>query len=115
MDEDLATPRALAVLFDLVAAGNQDLEAGRSGAAAAARATVVELAGVLGFDLARSASTDHTSLIDGLVGELLALRAAAREQRDFATADRIRERLSKLGVEIEDTRDGTRWHLTPGS
>ncbi|HSK98237.1 MAG TPA: cysteine--tRNA ligase, partial [Euzebyales bacterium] len=48
MDDDLATPRALAVLFDLVAAGHQDLEAGRGGAAAAARATVLELAGVLG-------------------------------------------------------------------
>jgi cysteinyl-tRNA synthetase len=111
MDDDLATPRALAVLFDLVASGNQDLEAGRDGAAAAARATVVELAGVLGFDLAQSAAADD-ALIDGLIGELLELRADAREQRDFATADRIRERLSKLGVEIEDTRDGTRWHLT---
>jgi cysteinyl-tRNA synthetase len=109
MDDDLATPRALAGLFDLVASGNQDLEAGRDGAAAAARATVVELAGVLGFDLAQSAAADH-ALIDGLIGELLELRADAREQRDFATADRIRERLSKLGVEIEDTRDGTRWH-----
>ena len=111
LDDDLATPRALAALFDLVAAGNQDLEAGRSGAAAAARAAVIELSGVLGVDLTPSASAD-AELIDGLVGELLALRSDARQQRDFATADRIRERLQKLGVEIEDSRDGTRWHLT---
>ena len=57
------------------------------------------------------AGTADDGLVDGLVGELLALRAGAREQRDFATADRIRERLLKLGVEIEDTRDGTRWLL----
>jgi cysteinyl-tRNA synthetase len=111
LDDDLATPRAVAVMFDLVAAGNQDLEAARTGAAAAARAVVVELAGVLGFDLTQAAATDD-GLVDGLVGALLSLRAEAREQRDFATADRIRERLNKVGVEIEDSHDGTRWHLS---
>jgi cysteinyl-tRNA synthetase len=111
LDDDLATPRALAELFDLVALGNQELEAGRTDVAAAARTMVVELAGVLGFDLTDLGATDD-GLVDGLVAELLTLRAEARQQRDFATADRIRERLHKLGVEIEDSRDGTRWHLT---
>jgi cysteinyl-tRNA synthetase len=111
LDDDLATPRALAVLFDLVTAGNQELEAGRTAAAAAARTMVVELAGVLGFDLTQVGVSDE-SLVHGLVTELLTLRSEAREQRDFAMADRIRERLHKLGVEIEDSRDGTRWHLT---
>jgi cysteinyl-tRNA synthetase len=111
LDDDLATPRALALLFDLVAAGNQKLEAGETAAAAAARAMVVELAGVLGFDLTQVGVSDE-SLVDGLVSELLTLRSEAREQHDYATADRIRERLHKLGVEIEDSKDGTRWHLT---
>jgi cysteinyl-tRNA synthetase len=111
LDDDLATPRALAVLFDLVAAGNQELEAGETAAAAAARAMVVELAGVLGFDLTQVGVSDE-SLVDGLISELLTLRSEARQQHDYATADRIRERLHKLGVEIEDSRDGTRWHLT---
>jgi cysteinyl-tRNA synthetase len=111
LDDDLATPRALAVLFDLVATGNQELEAGETAAAAAARAMVVELAGVLGFDLAQIGVGDE-SLVDGLIAELLTLRSEARQQHDYATADRIRERLHKLGVEIEDSRDGTRWHLT---
>jgi cysteinyl-tRNA synthetase len=111
LDDDLATPRALAVLFDLVATGNQELEAGETAAAAAARAMVVELAGVLGFDLTQIGVGDE-SLVDGLIAELLTLRSEARQQHDYATADRIRERLHKLGVEIEDSRDGTRWHLT---
>ena len=111
LDDDLATPRALALLFDLVATGNHALEANRTAEAAAARTVVVELAGVLGFDLTQVGVSDD-GLVDGLVAELLTLRSEARQQRDFATADRIRERLHKLGVEIEDSRDGPRWHLT---
>ena len=110
LTDDLATPRALAGVFDLVAAGNLDLEAGRTQVAAAVRDTVVELAGVLGFDFVSAGPADD-GLIDGLVTALLALRTEAREQQDFAAADRIRERLQKLGVEISDSRDGTRWHL----
>jgi cysteinyl-tRNA synthetase len=110
MDDDLATPRALAGIFDLVATGNQHLDAGRAGAAAAARDAVTELAGVLGFDFAEEARGDQ-QLVDGLVGELVALRDDARSQRDFATSDRIRDRLHKLGIELEDSRDGTRWYL----
>jgi cysteinyl-tRNA synthetase len=110
MEDDLATPRALAGVFDVVAAGNQALDAGRTGAAAAARDAVTELTGVLGFDFAEVTGGDQ-QLVDGLVGELVALRDEARSQRDFATSDRIRDRLHKLGVELEDSRDGTRWYL----
>ncbi|MBW3604716.1 MAG: cysteine--tRNA ligase [Actinobacteria bacterium] len=110
MSDDLATPRALAGIYDLVAAGNQELEADRPGRAVAIRDVVLELAGVLGFDFAETAATDQR-LIDGLVGELVALREEARQQRDFATSDRIRERLHKLGIELVDARDGPRWHL----
>ncbi len=110
MSDDLSTARALAGLFDLVATGNQELEAGRTGRAAAHRDAVVELAGVLGFDFAETGAADQR-LIDGLVAELVTLRDEARSQRDFATSDRIRERLRKLGVELADSRDGTRWHV----
>jgi cysteinyl-tRNA synthetase len=111
MNDDLSTPRALAGIFDLVAAGNQALEAGDSGQAATLRDTVLELAGILGFDFADTAGGDER-LVDGLIAELVALRDEARSQRDFATSDRIRERLHKLGVELADSREGTRWHIT---
>jgi cysteinyl-tRNA synthetase len=110
MDDDLSTPRALAGIFDLVAAGNQAIEAGDIARAAVLRDTVVELAGILGFDFADTAAGDER-LVDGLIAELVALRDDARSQRDFATSDRIRERLHKLGVELADSRDGTRWHI----
>ena len=110
MTDDLSTPRALAGIFDLVAAGNQAIEAGDTARAAVLRDTVVELAGILGFDFADAAGGDER-LVDGLIAELVALRDEARGQRDFATSDRIRERLHKLGVELADSREGTRWHI----
>ena len=50
-------------------------------------------------------------MVDGLVNELLRQRAAARERKDFATADAIRSSLTALGVEVSDTPTGTRWSL----
>jgi cysteinyl-tRNA synthetase len=110
MDDDLSTPRALAGLFDLVAAGNLAVEAGDTARAAVVRDTVVELAGILGFDFDEPVGGGER-LVDGLIAELVALRDEARGQRDFATSDRIRERLHKLGVELADSREGTRWHI----
>ena len=48
-----------------------------------------------------------------LIGELLAERAAARAERDFARADAIRVRLAEAGFAIEDTRDGPIWSVAP--
>ncbi|MGH8932334.1 MAG: cysteine--tRNA ligase [Egibacteraceae bacterium] len=108
MDDDLGTPQAQAVLFDLVTAGHAQLAAGHKDEAAATRDLLVELAGVLGYDLA-VASTSSTSVAP-LVSELLALREEARARRDFTTADRIRDRVTEAGIVIEDTPDGPRWH-----
>jgi cysteinyl-tRNA synthetase len=52
-----------------------------------------------------------TAVVDGLISELLKQRAAARERKDFATADAIRTSLTALGVEVSDTPVGTRWSL----
>ncbi len=110
MDDDLGTPAAQAALFDAVSAGNAHLEAGRTAEAAALAAVVRELAAVLGYGL-----VDEAGATDGLVGplvdELLAIRAEARERKDFATSDRVRDRLAQLGVVVEDRSDGATWHL----
>ena len=45
--------------------------------------------------------------------ELIAEREQARAARDFAAADRLRDRLAALGVEVTDTRAGTSWRLQP--
>ena len=113
MDDDLSTPRALAVIFDLVSEGNRALEQGSHHQAAGLRDTVRELATVLGYELDARVG-GQAELIEGLVWEVLSLRAEARDRRDFATADRIRERLTALGVIVEDTPDGARWHPMRG-
>jgi hypothetical protein len=53
-------------------------------------------------------------LVGPLIEELLGLREAARARRDFATADAIRTRLAELGISVEDTPQGARWHLARG-
>jgi cysteinyl-tRNA synthetase len=114
MDDDLATPRAQAVLFDLVRAGNAHLEAGRTAEAHALREELLELSGVLGFRLEGGAAAGGAAgadLVRGLVEELLALHTEARSRRDFAAADGIRDRLAELGVVVEDRPDGPEWHL----
>jgi cysteinyl-tRNA synthetase len=110
LDDDLATPEAHAVLFDLVARGHQQLGAGNREQAAGTRAVFLELAGVLGYRFADQEADDR--LVAGLVEQLLQLRGDARQRRDFASADAIRARLETLGVAVEDTPEGPRWHLT---
>lgn len=109
MDDDLGTPRAQAVLFELATAGYAHLAAGRKDEAAAARAALLELAGVLGYELVEAEPGAITA--SPLVEELLALREEARARRDFATADRIRARVTEAGIVVEDTPDGPRWHV----
>ena len=49
------------------------------------------------------------AVVDGLVALLGRLREDARARKDFAGADRIRDELARLGIVLEDTRDGVRW------
>ena len=111
MNDDLNTPQAQAVVFDLIAEGNRLLNEGHHGGAAAIRATVLELTAVFGYDFGESGSSD--GLVEGLVGALLTLRTEARDRKDFATADAIRTRLAEAGVVVEDSPEGPRWHLGP--
>ena len=62
-------------------------------------------------ELARTGARQPWEVVGGYVDALLAERAAAREDRRFGDADRIRDLLVRLGVEVRDTRDGTEWAL----
>jgi len=54
---------------------------------------------------------DLRTVVDALVGVALAQRQAARERKDYAAADAIRDGLQEAGVVIEDTPQGPRWEL----
>ena len=105
MDDDLNTPRALAVLFDLA----RDINRGREDwLVGEAQEVLRELAGVLGLRLEEPeerALGDIAPFIELLVETRSELRAA----KQYASADRIRVRLADLGVTLEDTSQQTEW------
>lgn len=72
------------------------------------RGMVLELAGA-----ARDGLADPQLRIAPLVEALLERRAAAREARDFAAADAVRDRLAAAGVEVRDGAEGVQWSLRP--
>ena len=117
MDDDLHVPRALAVVHEVVRAGNTALEAGNQQAASLSAAQVRAMLAVLGtdpFDEAWVGRADDGGLLtatSALISTLLEQRAAARAAKDFATSDRIRDQLSSAGFVVQDSRDGATWSL----
>ncbi|MFO7960593.1 MAG: cysteine--tRNA ligase [Nitriliruptoraceae bacterium] len=120
MDADLNAPAAVAALHELVSAGNELLLTAERGDAAA-QATVAGLADTL-VDLADSVlglhleeALSNAASLEGqlsvLVDSLLEGRAAARAEKDFATADAIRDQLTAAGIVVEDRPDGARWYV----
>jgi cysteinyl-tRNA synthetase len=122
MDDDLGVPAALAAVHDVVREGNSLLATGEVDALRGSVASVRAMLGVLGLDpfaepWASRAGGEGDRLrvvVDGLVGLLLDQRAEARARRDFATADAIRDRLTKAGIVVEDTPAGPRWTIGAG-
>jgi cysteinyl-tRNA synthetase len=116
MDDDLNTPQALAALFDLNREVNATLNSGQPvarGTLAAIDATYRELGGeILGLIPDELPQEAGAGLEDALVGILIDLRASARGNRDWATADTIRDRLAEIGVTLEDRPEGTTWRLS---
>jgi cysteinyl-tRNA synthetase len=117
MDDDFNTPQALGALFDLARllhTAREQVAQGTLGAGAflIGVGELVILAQVLG--LLEGAGRRPVSMdpqVKARIESLVYLRQEARRQRDFTEADRLREELSRLGVELEDTRDGTTWKL----
>ncbi|GGI07804.1 cysteine--tRNA ligase [Egicoccus halophilus] len=121
MDDDLNAPQAVAALHELVSTGNERLPAAERGDETA-RAQVASLAealvtlgdGVfaLGLEAALADAAGLERQLAPLVEQLLDQRRNARGDRDFATADRIRDQLAAAGVVVEDRPDGPRWYVS---
>jgi cysteinyl-tRNA synthetase len=117
MNDDLGTPAGVAVLHSAVRDGNLALDAGDQDQVAARLGEVNAMLSILGLDAGGEAwqtggnQQRLTAVVDGLIAELLKQRTAARERKDFATADAIRDSLAQLGVEVSDTPQGPRWKV----
>ena len=118
MDADLSTPSALGVVHTVVRDGNTALDAGDDALTRTTASSIRAMTGILGLDplsaeWADSSTRDAglTKALDVLVGRLLEARQRARAQRDFATADALRDDLLAAGVAVEDTTDGPQWTL----
>ena len=117
MNDDLAVPTALAGISEALRLGNSAIT---SGDKAVIKTSANEIRGaleVLGCDpfdtaFASSGGEDLTNALDGVIQLALAQRAAARDRKDFAASDQIRDGLAALGISIEDTAQGPRWSIS---
>ncbi|MYA14409.1 MAG: hypothetical protein F4Z26_06775 [Acidimicrobiaceae bacterium] len=105
MDDDLGTPQGVAVMFDTLHRANAALDRGAE-EALSLTATAISLAGALGLSVDEG---DGGTDADSAVEELVARRQAAREAKDWAAADALRDELAALGVVVEDTPAGPIW------
>lgn len=115
MDDDLNTSRALAVLFDLTNRANKGEEG--------AFTTLYKLAGILGFSFERATLSQEelAKVVERVseklgenftsMDEILAYRKKARDEKNWAIADKIRSVFDDEGIIIKDTKEGTTWEL----
>jgi cysteinyl-tRNA synthetase len=119
MDDDFNTPGAIGAIFELVSSANkfsseETLSSYGKGVLKRVNSTIVKLCGLLGLNVAESKSLEESSaLVDGLMNLIIEIRKSARENKDWATADKIRDGLSSIGIKLEDAREGTIWKIAP--
>ncbi|GAA2365598.1 cysteine--tRNA ligase [Nonomuraea africana] len=116
LDDDLGTPQALAVVHEVVREGNVALARGDKEAVARLLAETQTMLDVLGLDPRsqqwRTGDSGLRPVVDALVQVALDQRALARQRKDYAAADAIRDGLTAAGITVEDTPHGARWELT---
>ncbi len=115
MNDDFNTPKAIAVLFDLVSKVNDWLMPGML----PTEVSLQEIdnffdqfaSGILGIPLNRPSSIDsgNGSAEEGLMDLIINVRKEVRKQKLWALSDKIRDAIKALGIVLEDTKDGTTW------
>lgn len=107
MDDDLNTADAIASIFELVRDINTNVVGKIPSKALVEGAIAVfdELTGVLGLVYNRKTET-----LDSDIEALIEARTNARKEKNWAEADKIRDKLKEMGIVLEDTAQGVKWH-----
>lgn len=112
MDDDFNTPKVIAVLFELASYINkikhENLAINGETVFLLQRDFKAYFEDVLGLQLENEAENNATA---GLMQLIIDIRKAAREKKDFATSDQIRDTLTKLRIQLKDGKEGTTWTI----
>ncbi len=114
MNDDFNTPQLIAALFEatrqinLINDGKEtisasDLEVLKN----TLKTFVIDILGL--YD--ETSSSGNESVISGLMDTILTLRQDAKQKKDWATSDLIRDKLKSIGIQVKDTKDGATWSL----
>lgn len=113
LNDDFNTPRVIATLFDLVAKvnafANRQLKINSISMATLERlkrdfeAIIIEIMGL------KEEEESNDELLDSVVQLLIGMRKSARENKDWAASDQIRDALQAAGIQLKDGKDGTTW------
>jgi len=114
MNDDFNTPILIAYLFEGVKVINQ-IKEGKASLTSEDLETLKTTMNDFTFDvlgLMNEAAQNNSGKIDGVVSLLIKLRKEARENRDWALSDQIRDELLAMGIQLKDGRDGTSYTMT---
>jgi cysteinyl-tRNA synthetase len=118
MDDDFATPRALATAFDLVTKINSFADGiiPMSQISATTLEKLKSSLAALVFDVfalidEQESATGNSGVVDGLMSLVLDLRQNARTNKDWPTSDKIRDGLAALKIQVKDGKEGSAWSI----
>jgi len=106
LDDDLNTANAISAIFDLVRDANVALRENTENSAFLADLDFMSM--LLGLEIGK---TNISEADENEIEKLIFQRDEAKKAKNWALADEIRNKLTDMGVEIKDTREGTKWHL----
>jgi len=115
LNDDFGVPNAIAVIHEVVRDANSKMASGDSDAVQTALVSVVSMLEVLGMNPLdahwKQESAGNQEVIAQLVQVAIDQRAEARARKDFEAADSIRDELDRIGIALEDTKEGVRFSI----
>jgi cysteinyl-tRNA synthetase len=116
MNDDFNTPRSLARLFEICTIINKLSDgqlpvddAGQQALDVAKKGFDDLLFAIFGLQDEAASTDDHMNQLDGLMQLVIEMRQQARQNKDWATSDKIRDTLAAIAIELKDGKDGTSW------